>query len=287
MKNVLEALKKATGRYQGEGINHEGQPFTGRLILQPILDGRGFSISFSANGVDGTLYHKEESTIAPAIHETLTLWNFNTNTPGLVAHDLRATQSKSGALHSFVFGFNQPADTQTFREEVAIDLWENGDLSYTYSWGLPGGEFKERSGVRMSRLSASAKFPGVGVGVLVERDGKILMLRRKHVHGSGTWSTPGGHLEFGEDPAICGVREVREETGIAVKNLKFLEVTNDVFPEHGKHSVTIWYKGEYDSGTECVGDKSEMDQVGWYPKDALPQPLFLPLQNLLASRKRE
>jgi 8-oxo-dGTP diphosphatase len=119
------------------------------------------------------------------------------------------------------------------------------------------------------------------VGVLVEKDGKVLMLRRKHVHGSGTWSTPGGHLEFGEEPVLCGIREVEEETGIQVKKPKFLAVTNDVFPEHGKHSITLWYRAEYESGTARIGDASEMDQVGWYPKEALPEPLFLPLRNLL------
>jgi hypothetical protein len=41
MKAVLENLEKAVGTYQGEGINHEGQPFVGKLTLTPILDGRG------------------------------------------------------------------------------------------------------------------------------------------------------------------------------------------------------------------------------------------------------
>jgi len=150
MKDVFETLRKYAGQFEGEGTNHEGQPFTGKFSLQPILNGRGFSIKFSATGKDGTLYHQEESTIAPSMSEKLTLWNFNTNTPGLLAHELRAAPPKSGAEKSFVFGFNQPTETQFFREEVAIDTWSNGNISYTYSWGMPGGEFKERSGVRMS-----------------------------------------------------------------------------------------------------------------------------------------
>jgi len=151
MKEVFDTLKKFAGAYEGEGTNHEGQLFNGRFSLQPILNGRGFSIKFSANGKDGTLYHEEESTIAPSMNEKLTLWNFNTNTPGLLAHELRNAPTKSDAVESFVFGFNEPSNTQAFREEVAIDTWSNGDVSYTYSWGMPGGEFKERSGVRMSR----------------------------------------------------------------------------------------------------------------------------------------
>ncbi len=84
MKDIFENLKKIAGRYEGEGINHEGQPFTGRFALKPILGERGFSIQFSATGKDGTLYHQEESTIAPSLNEKLTLWNFNTNTPALL-----------------------------------------------------------------------------------------------------------------------------------------------------------------------------------------------------------
>jgi hypothetical protein len=150
MKDLFETLKKFAGHYEGEGLNHEGQPFVGKFSLRPILNGRGFAIRFSATGKDGTLYHEEESTIAPSIAETVTLWNFHSNAPGLLAHELRTAPTKNGAERSFVFGFNEPSNTQTFREEVAIDTWGNGDISYTYSWGMPGGEFTERSGVRMS-----------------------------------------------------------------------------------------------------------------------------------------
>lgn len=151
MKEILESLKKACGVYLGEGINHEGQPFTGRLSLEPLLAGRGFQIQFSATGKDGKLYHQEASTIAPAMTEKLTLWNFNTNIPGLVPHELRSAIAKPGAANSFVFGFNSPHDDKAFREEVALDVWDSNSISYTYSWGMPGGEFKERSGVRMIR----------------------------------------------------------------------------------------------------------------------------------------
>ncbi|MEK6772948.1 MAG: hypothetical protein AABY64_03315 [Bdellovibrionota bacterium] len=149
MKEILETLKKACGAYLGEGINHEGQPFTGCLSLQPLLAGRGFQIHFSATGKDGKLYHQEASTIAPAMTEKLTLWNFNTNIPGLVPHELRSAIAKPGALNSFIFGFNSPQDHKAFREEVALDIWDSNSISYTYSWGMPDSEFKERSGIRM------------------------------------------------------------------------------------------------------------------------------------------
>lgn len=50
---------------------------------------------------------------------------------------------------------------------------------------------------------------------------------------------PGGHLEYGESFAECAKREVLEETGLKVGNIKFLVATNDIFGE-GKHYVTIF-----------------------------------------------
>lgn len=155
MKTILSQINEMIGTYWGEGTNHEGQPFTGHLDLQPLISGRGFQLKFSAKGKDGTIYHEEVSTIAPSLQEKLTLWNFNTNTPGLVPHELRASSPKSNAIVSLVFGFNNSDDKNTFREEVTLDIWDKTSLSYTYSWGLPGGDFQERSGVRMTKEDIS------------------------------------------------------------------------------------------------------------------------------------
>lgn len=56
---------------------------------------------------------------------------------------------------------------------------------------------------------------------------------------AGTIQCPGGHLEHGESFAETAAREVQEETGLEIGNIKFLTATNDVFPE-GKHYVTIF-----------------------------------------------
>lgn len=51
---------------------------------------------------------------------------------------------------------------------------------------------------------------------------------------------PGGHLEFGESFENCATREVLEETGLTVQNVRFLTATNDVMEDEGKHYVTIF-----------------------------------------------
>ena len=81
--------------------------------------------------------------------------------------------------------------------------------------------------------------PGVGVACIVMRAGRVLLIRRQRSHGAGTWSTPGGHLDFGETPTECAIRETEEETGVRVSRVEFLAVTNDVFANAGKHYITV------------------------------------------------
>ncbi len=153
MKTMLLQLNNMVGTYTGHGINHEGQPFVGHLELSKILDGKGLSLKFSAIGIDGTLYHNEDSTIAPSLQESLTLWNLNTNSPCLIPHEIRRTKKNAEGWYSLTFGFNNPDDKNTFREEITLELLDSSSLSYSYSWGLPGGDFKERSGAKMKKLT--------------------------------------------------------------------------------------------------------------------------------------
>jgi len=56
------------------------------------------------------------------------------------------------------------------------------------------------------------------VGALVsDRAGRLLLVRRGRPPGRGLWSLPGGRVEHGESDAVALVREVREETGLAVE----------------------------------------------------------------------
>lgn len=124
-------------------------------------------------------------------------------------------------------------------------------------------------------------FPRVGVGVICLRNDKLLMVKRVNAHGSGTWSTPGGHLDFGESPDACALRELTEETGVLGAAPRFITLTNDIFPNEGKHYITIWVRVEHASGEASLTAPYESSEVGWFEVDKLPKPLFIPLQNLL------
>lgn len=124
--------------------------------------------------------------------------------------------------------------------------------------------------------------PGVGVGVIIKRaDGRILFLQRQGAHGEGAWSFPGGHLEWGESFEQCGAREAMEETGVLIKNIRVIGVTDDVFGEEDKHYVTVFVCGEFMSGEARVMEPEKMTRVEWCFPDILPTPLFIPTMNFL------
>ena len=125
------------------------------------------------------------------------------------------------------------------------------------------------------------EYPRVGVGVIVTKADRVLLIKRQGVHGQGTWSTPGGHLEYGESPEGCAVRETMEETGVDITSVRALGFTNDVFEASGLHYITLWMAGEHKAGQATVAAPYVASEVGWYAWDALPEPLFLPLRNLI------
>lgn len=122
--------------------------------------------------------------------------------------------------------------------------------------------------------------PKVGIGVILVRDGGLLLRKRIGKHANGTWSFPGGHLESGETPEECAIRETMEETGLTIESARVVALTNDVFPDGG-HYVTIWMKADGISDFDVVLDPTEASEYGWFPPDALPSPLFPSLVSLL------
>ena len=124
----------------------------------------------------------------------------------------------------------------------------------------------------------------MGVGLVVRRRDELLLVRRAGTHGSGTWSTPGGHLDYGEEPAACAAREAEEETGVSIGPARFTGVTNDIFEDEGKHYITLWFEAEHESGEAAPLASHELDAVGWFHEDGLPEPLFPPLLKLLGGK---
>ena len=66
--------------------------------------------------------------------------------------------------------------------------------------------------------------PMVGVGAVVIKDGKILVVKRAFEPGAGKWSVPGGLVELGEKLSEACARETEEETGLKVEALELIDV---------------------------------------------------------------
>ena len=122
----------------------------------------------------------------------------------------------------------------------------------------------------------------VGVGVLVMNgEGKVLLLKRKGSHGSGLWGGTGGHLESFAD---CAKRETLEEAGIEINNVRFLCVSN--FQDHApKHYVDIGLMADLLSGEPKIMEPDKCDEMGWFDIDSLPEPLFGMMPNYVKAYK--
>ena len=125
------------------------------------------------------------------------------------------------------------------------------------------------------------RVPRVGVGVIVRKNGRVLLGKRRGAHGAGTWSFPGGHLEFNESIEHCARREVAEETGIRIKNLRLTTFVNTLFKKEGKHYVTVFVTADYAGGRVTTKEPEKCDGWQWFKPSALPHPLFEPIPNLL------
>lgn len=146
--------------------------------------------------------------------------------------------------------------------------------------------FLDVDGVRGSSplprtMSDEAKTrPLVAVGVIVMRDGKILLGERLSESGRGTYQIPGGHLEFGETFAEAAKKEVAEETGLTdVTFEKVVCVNNE--RTYGKHYVSIGFLAESRSGEPGNPEPTKSRNWKWYDVANLPEPLFAPTKGVL------
>ncbi len=121
--------------------------------------------------------------------------------------------------------------------------------------------------------------PKVGVGALIINNEKILLGKKIGKHGTGTWSPPGGLVEFNEEIETCVEREVLEETRLDAKCKNLFTVTNNIFKEEGKHTITLFYFCDA-KGEAKVTEPDKCEKWDYFSWDQLPSPLFLPLQIL-------
>jgi diadenosine hexaphosphate hydrolase (ATP-forming) len=101
-------------------------------------------------------------------------------------------------------------------------------------------------------------------GVVVNADGRILMIR----HKNGTWVFPKGHIEVGESKVDAAVREVEEEAGVvaAIHDPRMTWQTDYVNPRREARRIT-WYLLTTDA-TETVQREALFPEGGFFPPNA-------------------
>ncbi len=110
--------------------------------------------------------------------------------------------------------------------------------------------------------------PKVAAGVVVEREGRVLLIRRNHEPMYGRWSFPSGYVDAGEIVEQAAVREVLEETGVEVEIERLL----GVYSSRGNPVVFIAYAGVSTGGEPRAGE--EAIEVGLFDPDELPELAF-------------
>jgi len=125
------------------------------------------------------------------------------------------------------------------------------------------------------------EYPGVAVGVVITHptENGILLGKRIGLLGNGQYAIPGGKVDFGEIPFATVIREIKEETNLDLRNIYFTgKITNDYFPEPGKHYITLYYIAEAINPSELKLSEAERKKVeswDWYEPEKLPKPMWM------------
>ena len=121
--------------------------------------------------------------------------------------------------------------------------------------------------------------PKVAAALVVEQDGKILLVRRAHEPFRGLWTLPGGFINSGEDPAEAAIRECVEETGLTAQITGILAIHSA--REHPRGSdFVIFFKGQATGGLLVAGD--DADAAEWFERGQLPALAFKSTESVLA-----
>lgn len=118
-------------------------------------------------------------------------------------------------------------------------------------------------------MSPSA--PVVGVGGVVLRDGRVLLIRRGKEPLLGRWVIPGGTVELGETLEEALVREMEEETGLRVEPLEVLTVFDRIEREGDRvsfHYVIVDFLCRWVSGRAVAA--SDAQEVAWASPEEIP-----------------
>lgn len=142
--------------------------------------------------------------------------------------------------------------------------WER-QSSHCYRCGSVTDSIEGSWGKRCKSCS-SEHFPHIHpCAIILVKRGNELLLTRKKEWPPGRYGLVAGFLDFGESLEECAAREVLEETGIEICNVRYVGSQNWPFPAQ----LMAGFVAEYSTG-EIEVDQHELEDARWFPADALP-----------------
>ena len=138
------------------------------------------------------------------------------------------------------------------------------------------------SGEKKPEKNVEKKKVGAGLGVILEKDSMILLGLRhpdpdkadSAFRSAGEWCLPGGKLDWGETFEEGAIREVKEETGIVIRNPQVISVHN--FKNEHAHFMTVGLKADEWEGEASVMEPDEITEWKWFDINNLPKPFYFP-----------
>lgn len=158
-------------------------------------------------------------------------------------------------------------DEEFFRLAARAFQVKEWDRCHRYC-GACGGETLRRPGERARVCPACGElyYPRLSpVVMILIRRGRDLLLARSPRFPSGMYSALAGFVEPGETLEETAAREVREEVGLEIANLRYFASQSWPFP----HSLMIAFVADH-AGGEIRLEDPEIEDAGWYPPERLP-----------------
>lgn len=133
--------------------------------------------------------------------------------------------------------------------------------------------------------------PGIGVGVMIIKENKILLGLRNpdkikassELQGQGTWTMPGGKVKFMEKLVDAAQRELLEETNLTATKLEFLCISDDMTED--AHYVTVGFIAKEYKGKIKAMEPETILEWKWFDLDNLPTNLYKPSQKCIEKYK--